>query len=276
MENFELIEKYIGGRLGDSEKQAFEKQLQADPSLQNDVALQKQIIEGIKKARITEIKAMLNQVPVGGAMPSGVLGGKIIIGIVTVGAVVTSSLLYFNPWEKPSSPVINTETPMIENKTEKPVNSVETTIKPKEDKITPALVEPPSKKEVVIPKSKAVQPKIDVVDPTEELTKTTDDKKNPVENKGMNVEPSHILTEIDNSNSKYSFHYQFTQGKLILYGNFDKGLYEILEVHGDAHAVFLYYKGDYYALREKQSSIIPLTQIKDTQLIKKLKEYRSR
>ena len=56
MENFELIEKYLAGQLHGPAKEAFELQLQTDASLQSDVTLQQQIIEGIKKARITELK----------------------------------------------------------------------------------------------------------------------------------------------------------------------------------------------------------------------------
>ncbi len=260
----------------DSEKQAFENQLQTDPYLQNDVALQKQIIEGIKKARITELKTMLNQVPVGGAMNLSVAAGKIVTGIVAVGAVATISLLYFKPWAKSVAPITSTEISIVENKSEKPINPSETTTEPIENKATTSPIESKSKKEILLPKVRAVQPKIDVVDPTDELTKTTDEAKSPAPNNRTNTEASHIVVETNGTHSKYSFHYQFNQGKLILYGNFDKGLYEILEVHGEAHAVFLFFKDTYYNLNEKQSSIAPLTPIKDTQLIKKLKEYRSR
>jgi hypothetical protein len=61
---------------------------------------------------------------------------------------------------------------------------------------------------------------------------------------------------------------------LILYGKFDNGLYEIIEVNGSAHSMFLYYKDYFYLLDEKQIAITPLAPINDLQLIKKLKEYR--
>ncbi|MGC4020523.1 MAG: hypothetical protein QM734_00550 [Cyclobacteriaceae bacterium] len=43
------------------------------------------------------------------------------------------------------------------------------------------------------------------------------------------VSVSRIEVEINYSNSAYTFHYQFSDGKLILYGTFDKSLYEIIE-----------------------------------------------
>ncbi len=275
MENFELIEKYIGGRLEGTEKEAFEKQLQTNPSLQNDVALQKHIIEGIKKTRIAEIKALLNQVPISGAMQMGATVGKIVTGIITAGTVATVSLLYFKPWVKPIIAAAKTEIPVTESK--KSVAPIGTVAEPKENKPDPIAISPKSKKEVAVYKpSKAAQPKIDVLDPTDELTKTSSEKNGRVENSRSDIEASHIMVETDNSNLKYPFHYQFNQGKLILFGSFDKGLYEILEVHGDAHALFLFFKGTYYNLNEKQSSIAPLTPIKNDLLIRKLNEYRSK
>src|SRR5258708_13543046 len=99
MENFELIEKYAADKLQGPQKEAFELQLQTDSSLQNDVALQKQIIEGIRKARISELKTMLSQVPVTGAMQFG--GGastmQIVTGVITASVVITVTLFYYKP-----------------------------------------------------------------------------------------------------------------------------------------------------------------------------------
>ena len=52
--------------------------------------------------------------------------------------------------------------------------------------------------------------------------------------------------------------------------------YEILEIHGDKHSVFLFYKEHYYLLDEKQSKITALEPINDAVLLKKLKEYQGR
>ncbi len=276
MENFELIDKFIGGHLNDLEKQEFEQQLLSDPVLQNDVAFQKQIVEGIKKARISEIKAMLNQVPVGGAVQLGLATGKIITGIIAVGTI-TASLLYFKPWETTLPPNEKLEIPKAKSKKEDPsLNLGKAIIAPKENKITLTPIESKAKKEVSIPKSRAVQPKIEVIDPTEEINNSDVKAKSHSDNARAHVEASHIAVETNSSNSKYPFHYQFKEGKLILYGNFDKDLYEILEVHGDSHAVFLFFGGNYYSLKDKQSTILPLIVISDPQLIKKLNEYRSR
>ena len=82
-----------------------------------------------------------------------------------------------------------------------------------------------------------------------------------------------VVTGIDDK--KHGFHYQFSQGKLLLYGPFDKNLYEILEVHGDNRSLFLFFRENYYLLNEKESQITPLKAISDGELIKRLREYRS-
>ena len=279
MENFELIEKYVAGQLQGPEKEAFELHLQTDISLQNDVALQKQIIEGIKKARIAELKAMLSQVPVPGAggIQSGISAIKIITGAFAVGTILTGTLLYFKPWQKEisRSPVEN-----LENKVPaiQPHNNLAVTPpERREDKGSPATSEPKEfKKNEASKNQKSIQPKIQVIDPTDELVKEPSrDQKKLLQPQSIIV-TSRIGVEINSSSTKYTFHYQFNQGKLILYGIFDNGLYEIIEVNGDTHSIFLYYKDNFYRLNEKQSSIAPLNTIRDPELIKRLKEYRGR
>jgi len=275
MENFELIEKYASGQLQGSEKEAFELQLQTDTSLQSDVALQKQIIEGIKNARITELKAMLNQVPVTGIIHSGVSAVKIITGAITAGAIFTGTIFYFKPWQKETAaPIVENEVPAVQNPKTEP-----DPIDPKEDKTSSPATSDPNKelkkRPIASKKQKAVHPKIEVVDPTNELAKEPTREEKHAKPQSVIV-TSRIGVDINSSSSKYSFHYQFLQGKLILFGIFDSGLYEIIEVNGDTHSIFLYYKDNYYLLNEKQSAITPLTPIKDSELVKKLKEYRGR
>jgi len=276
MENFELIEKYAAGQLQGPEKEALELQLQTDTSLRSDVVVQKQIIEGIKKARITELKAMLNQVPVTGLMHSGASAIQVVTGAITVGVIVTGTLFYFKPWQNEVvTPLVEKEVHAVQKNTEPEVTPVD----PKEDKTSSGAIEAnkeTKKNSSTSKKQKAIHPKIEVVDPTNELAKEPTREQAKLAKPQSVIVTSRIGVDINSSSSKYSFHYQFLQGKLILYGIFDNGLYEIIEVNGDAHSIFLYYKDNYYLLNEKQPAITPLTAIKDPELVKRLKEYRGR
>ncbi|MBI3481672.1 MAG: hypothetical protein HY015_01610 [Bacteroidetes bacterium] len=278
MENFELIDDYLRGQLKGQEKEAFENQLQADPTLQSEVTLQQQLIEGIKKARIAELKTMLSQVPVTGAMQvgAGMSAGQIAAGVITSAVVVTGTLFYFQPWNKSvDKPEVKTVQPVIENTPKTEPTEITT---PEVNPETKTVAAEPKKKEakkVTVPSTKKVGPDIQVIDPTDELTSNPSKaEKAKTEMDPSAVSTSRIEVETDDSNKEYAFHYQFNHGKLRLYGKFDKGLYEIIEVNGNAHSVFLFYKDNYYLLDEKENTITPLTPIKDSQLIKKLKEYR--
>lgn len=280
MENFDLIDDYVRGRLEGQEKEAFEKQLQADPSLQGEVSLQQQLVEGIKKARISELKTMLSQVPVTGAMTTGagLSAGQIVAGVVTSAVVATSTLLYFQPWKSNDAPPVKTEQPAIETVapgTESPEVKTDET-KAEENKILVAEPKKKATKKVVPSTTKEVRPNIQVIDPTDELSggPSVDAAKAKDQKDIGAVSSSKIEVETIDSNKEYTFHYQFNQGKLTLYGKFDKGLYEIIEVNGTTHSLFLFYKDNYYLLNEKEAAITPLTPIRDGQLIKKLKDYR--
>lgn len=280
MENFDLIDEYLRGQLSGHEKEAFEKQLQADPSLRSEVDVQQQVIEGIKKARISELKTMLSQVPVTGAMTSGVglSASQIAAGVITSAIVATGTLFYFQPWKTTDNVEVKTEQPATEAITPKTeptpeVKVPETAVETKAPVTTETKTNRPKK--VVTPQVQTVRPNIQVVDPTTELTNAppTDEKAKVEKNIGA-ISDSNVEVENVDNDKQYSFHYQFNQGKLILYGKFDKALYEIIEVNGSSHSVFLYYKDAYYLLDEKETTVTPLTPIRDKELVKKLKEYR--
>jgi len=275
MENFELIDDYLRGRLDGQDKQVFEKQLEADPTLQSEVTLQKHLIEGIKKARIAELKTMLSQVPVTGAMHSGagISAGQIVIGAITSVVVITGALFYFKPWQNSQVSEVKIEKSVEPDKL-KTETAEAPAIEPKIENKT-VVAEPKKKESKKTVTTKKAGPDIQVIDPTEELTSTAvQTEKARTEKDQADVSTSRIEVETNDSNSQYSFHYQFNEKRLMLYGKFDKGLYEIIEVNGNTHSVFLFYKDSYYLLDEKQGAITPLTPIKDGQLIRKLKEYR--
>ncbi len=278
MSNFELIDDYLANRLNEPDRKAFEQQLAGDPSLKAEVDLQRQIIEGVKQARAVQLKSMLSNVPVGGSMWTGT---KLTAAVVSAG--VMSAFLYF--YLKGDDKTIindNNQQPQQEVAMVPDVTKEEKTVEesiPLKDSATTAEPSKEEKKQtsrtnkVTTPVRK---PDIQVVDPSDELTEAVEpkDTANPDTNTEISVSRMQVITGIEDK--KHSFHYQFADGKLKLYGPFDKSLYEILEIHGVSHAVFLFYKENYYLMNEDQSDITPLQLIKDAALLKKLKEYRGR
>lgn len=287
MSNFEHIDDYLTNRLNPQEKADFEKQLEADGSLRADVEFQKLTIDAIKHARMVELKTMLNNVPVGGGgFSTGLTAAKIAGGVASVALI--GSIAYFSLRDSKI-----TESTPSEVKTEEAINPVNpgatssdtvtnsTTVIEPSKSVEQQDVPAPSEKEEVKTQDQPVtpfkEPKIDVMDLSDEVTSENKKKEiTPTENNKPEITPSRIEVNTDASNKKYPFHYQFSNGKLLLYGSFDKGLYEILEINGNSHNVFLFYQENYYLLEEKENTTSPLVPVKDPVLLKKLKEYRTR
>jgi hypothetical protein len=146
---------------------------------------------------------------------------------------------------------------------------------PKDDKKVPQLSAPElssgekdNANSNVIP---AQKPVLELMDPSDEIS---NEREVEATDRQATIQTAQIEVETDSSQKKYSFHYQFADGKLMLYGPFDKNLYEILEVNGENHAIFLFQKENYYLLNEKETKITPLKAITDPSLIRLLREYR--
>jgi hypothetical protein len=282
--DLELLDDYLANRLDGNARSAFEQKLKTDPELKSELDLQQQFINGIKKARVAELKSILNNVPVPAIQHGGsAIAAKIVIWTVVAGIVSTGLYLYLNQPEKTG------KTP--ETKTEQSQEETPVTPSPEEKKQpnngSPVVSEdessseqkPPEapkslKKDKVKTEPAAKDPKIDVFDPTKEESENrpANEEKEPVL---PQADPTDLVVEIDADNKTYTFHYQFKESKLFLYGPFEKNLYEIMEFFSeDKRTLFLFYKDDFYLLKDDNQKLKPLNTIQDPVLLKKLKEYR--
>ncbi len=276
-QDLELMDNYLANRMDAGEREAFEKRLKTDTALSEEFKLQQSLVQGVRQARIGELKSMLNSIPVTSLPPTQTaLLTKIGGWILATGVVATITYFYIN--RKESEPVNTVKT---EEQIQKPIqNETTQTEQPTEE--LPA-VEPESKpiakpavKETKETKQQ-VKPSIQAYDPTTEETETATQK---YEREQLNLISNAFVTssmevEIHNADKKYNFHYVFKDGKLVLYGAFEKHLYEILEfISEDKKTVALYYKTNYYLLDIYKSTPTPLTPIKNPELLKKLQEHR--
>jgi len=281
MSNIELIDDYLTNRLNEQDRKSFEKQVNSDPALKADLELQQEIIHGLKTARIAELKAMLNKVPV--STPTIYLSPlRIAAGLTGVAVLATAVYFYFennisfNPKQITSS--------MVDSIRQEEQNSSETLI----DSISTELnteisvVDKKEKKAKVsaeenndVTNSKETKPVIDLMDPTEEFIENELIlEKATASNATISV--SRITVNVISSERKLKSHYQFANGKLILYGDFDNGLYEIIEVNAEnTRSLFLFYKSKYYLLDDSKKEVTVLKEISDPNLVQKLIEFRS-
>ena len=294
--DFELLDDYLTNRLSDQDRSAFEQKLKADPDLQHEYALQKRLIQGIKDTRIAELKSMLNNVPVPSGGTGNALATKILLGTVATIIIGGAAWFFLRSDETIPAPVVKTEEAIP---SEKPSETQATPETKAEDQTIPSTKQEavetdknqtsagtehskPSLAKKPDPLSAPAEKKTDKEGPvldvfTPENDASTGKDNTEIDRKSaLTPAASSLIVETDRDNRRYTFHYQFREGKLFLYGPFETNLYEIMEFFaGEKRTVFLYYKDHYYLLPEADDQIRPLTAISDPELLKKLKEYRN-
>ncbi len=270
----EIIENYLTNKLSSSEREAFENQLASDAGLKSQTEFQSAIVESLKKARVAQLKANLNNVKIETPIlisPQAKIAASV--------AIISGFILLFYFFSKDTelattivkepaieNTLIQQAKPSQERKIDKPISG---TITPDNPVSSNKTIKP-----VVDQSAKATRTPIQPIDPTQEF-----ESNSPLEQSSEIVERNkvsiaNIVAETDSSDKKYTFHYKFHKGKLILYGSFDKSLYEILEINGENRTVFLFYKDSYYLLDENQTKIKMLEPIQDKTLIERLNVYR--
>ncbi|HEY0653396.1 MAG TPA: hypothetical protein VGD65_09720 [Chryseosolibacter sp.] len=282
--DFELLDDYLGNRMDEKSRAAFEQKINADQELKAEFELQQKTISAIKKARMAELKGMLNNIPVPAGPTSGVaVGAKVAIWAAVAGLIATGIYLYVDqPAEEVTVPSTEIVTDTEQNENEKPGDTTDANPVGKAHEDSPVVSSQKSsaeQKPVAPPKpgSKAASPKIDVYDPSKELEDgNTEQVNDDLDHSQASVAPT-IEVEIDAENKKYSYHYQFKAGKLFLYGPFENEPYEIMEFfNAEKRTLFLYHNQNYYLLKDNSTSLKPLNPIQDTELLNKLKEYRNK
>jgi hypothetical protein len=287
--DFELLDDYLANRLNPTERSEFEQKLNTDSLLKNEFDLQQRMVSSIKTARVAELKSMLNNIPVPPMHTPATVATKVALWTVMTALTGTGLYFYLNQSQE-KSPVTEQVAVPVQDEDEKEKSS-STSEQPKQadtsNQNIEAESEPSSSTEQVQTQSGkpakaktddnggvSKQPVLDVFNPQDE-TENTAVKSEKVEPTTEAINKSSLQVDVDKNNRKYNFNYQYKNGKIILYGPFESNLYEIMEFFSDdKRTVFLYYKDNYYLLKDENESVNSLSPIKDQALIKKLKEYR--
>jgi hypothetical protein len=262
--DFELLDDYLTNRLSAGDRSAFEQKLQADPDLKNEYMLQKRLIQGIKDARVAELKSMLNQVPVPANGPGNAVATKIILGTVVSVMIAAATYWYLTreglklsepkapfqeqaPKQNPIAPEADrdsgTEIRQPEANKSQKVEADKNQTSAGTEHSKPSLAKKPdpldAPEEKTPEEAPAKEPVLDVFQPgADEVNSDNSSKKDS--QAVFNPGTSSLTVETDRENRRYTFHYQFREGKLFLYGPFEKNLYEIMEFFTDAkRTVFL-------------------------------------
>src|SRR5262245_21683160 len=101
--DLELLDDYLRNQMNAGDAAAFEQKLEADQALKSEYNLQKKIAEGLRQARVAELKAMLNTVAVPAPQGMTSLLTKLGLGI-GASLLVGAGIYYLNSQEE--APVV--------------------------------------------------------------------------------------------------------------------------------------------------------------------------
>ncbi len=292
MSNLELIDAYLRDKLDSESKVRFEQEMEADDQLKQEFRFQQEIVEGIKEARRMELKAMLDNVAIGdGSGGSAALFSKLISAAVVIGIVGWGIYSLTDPGEEQEYMPVSEQNESVDElialeetlkheiaeETEtvgQEVTEQEEDLEETTTAITNETLETSDDQAVI------VEPEInrpDAIVSFEGDGEEHDSVQAPgsVQMDSKEEDNPTIEVAVDNTRKKFTFHYQFKEGKLFLYGDFSSDLYEILEFNTNGErSIFLYYKGKYYDLDENNQKIVELKAVKDKTVISKLEAAR--
>ena len=280
MNKIEKVEAYFNNELNSSDKSEFLNEMESDTELKSEYNFQNEIINGIKDARKAELKAMLNRVPITSVSTATTGLYKIFAGSVATILLGTASWYYFTTTEQVE---LSNQTEVVKDYTENKVaeNNISKTEDLQKTTNTPILEEGAKESTEQVTERKEVPSAIN--------TPVLPNSENDFESQSLpeeNLEiPSDLSSASINLNSKvdvkivmkkkYDFHYQFSHSKLVLYGEFEEGLFEVLELNKEDNVeVYLYYKSNFYYILNNTNSISPLKPVSDKNLKLKLEGLR--
>jgi hypothetical protein len=275
MSNFELIDDYLMNRLTEKERIDFENAIKTDTALKTEVEHQKFIIEEIQKTRAKEIKEMLNKVPVSGS--AYFTAYKIAATIIVASIIGAGIYLYFTDRTSEDRTIDSSiEDTMLGNSSEESIKSLDDPLKfemsqsqDDESSDVASAEAMNSGNENKIPSDAEVsKPAINIIEatPNKKNAETLQpNKTNPISKVEVSIE----------HNTLYNFHYNFSKGKLTLYGKFTNGNYEIIDINPTHHTLYLYFDGNFYFLDDAKRGITPLQKTTDSSVIKKLQGLKN-
>ncbi len=280
MDNYNKLEAYFNNELTAAEEEQFLHEVENNAELRAEYNFQQEVVNGIKEARKAELKAMLDQVPVAGI---GTASTGVIKALVTGASALligTIAWYYFNTPQSPKATLQSTTSHTVQNEPFQPSPAEKMVTKPENNEVaelektkSPAATK---KEPTHIRAPKVITPQLPT--PAEDIKNeafaTNElDVPSSAGNNSINLN-SKINVEVK-LRKKYNFHYQYNKANLVLYGEFEDGLFEILEVNKEqGKEIYLFFDNNYYFLSNHTGNITPLKPIKDKALIAKLTALR--
>jgi hypothetical protein len=281
-----IVENYLSGEMSSSDKLSFENEMTNNPPLKAELSHQTELIKGIQQFRKVELKGRLAAINVNPTI-YGVISQSAALKSVIISTsallIATGAYIYFNlPEANFELEHINpiSEYKLGDNNAPEVINELDP-VEINKKEIKPELIQK-IENAVKIAKTEILKvhspdfsvPNSPDASGSESLPTTTEEilrnRSNSLEDladvdKTPKVEVQNIIDK------KYKFHYQHLEGKLYLYGKFNEGPYEIIEINGrKGKNIFFFYQGRYHKIKRNTSEVTRFEMITDLALIKEL------
>ena len=289
----EKFDKYLKGKLEESEKSSLENTFKNDPLLNHEVSLQKDIYTALSNERRLLIKSRLDEVSVNTGYwlnLSGLQWAAIVSSLLLFSA---GSYYYFDSalTDEFSSISIDISkdksTPAMNEENDLPNMPVPEYVEvaPDDESLSASLEEISGSKikksqqpTSASSESKGALPEITRPDVVSNFI----EEDQQIDYSDFEAPDKTILEKSEASSAEvavetivgtdYNFHYKLIDQKLFLYGDFEGIPYKIIALNRDNQStLFLEFKDNYYALKNEEEEITPLIEIGDPTIVKALK-----
>ena len=247
----DFIEQYLKGTLPTPQKEAFEAALAQDSKLQETLSWQKDIIEGIREARLAELKAHLQALPTPRLslwqQPATwiKLMGVSVVLVLIVALLMRSQL--------PVGHFFESELPRQASTSDEKNSESNAKTEVSEENTTKNLKESEQKRTAQEGKSIALSDK-------EESVQNSDASTLIVQGAPLPAESSQALPE-EKSDFQFEVYYQYHDNVLQLFENIP---YQLIKADlGEGEKAYLYAKDSFFELKQSSTEIFNL---KDTRL----------
>jgi len=308
--NPENIEAYITNKMSAGEKAFFENELSKDPLLNNEIDLQKDIVESIKAHRKAQLKSRLNNIQIETA--TNYAGLKVAASILLAGLISFGGYNYLKSDKDNQNAIVNSNS-ASENTTAANASDKTNAISNNEAiaiESNPSVTNNTSSNDIkgtVIAKNQSgntttytrttrtvVSTQTTVESNNLPIFNTPEVKDRYEDSDGIKTENNINMPkgDVGNSNGEgsldnlkvqvmkdknHNLFYQYYNNKLFLYGDFDSKPYELLELNTiKDKQLYLFFEDKYYGLKQNQIDITSLPLIKDKETLSNLELIRNK
>ena len=296
----ETIDSFLRGDLAGSELEQFNQALRSDPKLQQEVSLQRDIVDSIKQYRHSQLKNRLNSIEVAPVSTGNYFSSyiKLAASIGAVALLIGSYAILTNKKTEDTTVATSKEQISVAQATEEQTSSKQTTtattdLEPvNNNNLTPASSNSTPSAAVAVKAGSKASEKTDLAQTNESGNQETvfseemsgenesfssgsENMTIPGANHAIHSNTSTSVVKVNIVKEKNILAYRFFNNELYLHGNFSNSPYELFELNNKpSKQLFLYFENNYYELVQGKTKITTLVPITDKATLLQLAQLR--